>query len=111
MTRCKFNGDGGCPNEGTRYPIICLPPPLPHPHTAHARFAMALETCEACTGKVAIANFLLPQGKAQIVAGMQAAGKLAPDFDRAWLEWGTVGDEFWWDSLNALIASNSGEPN
>lgn len=100
--KCQFNGEGECPNEGTGYPIICLPPPLPHAASSAARSAMPLATCEACQSKVSVQNFLLPEGRDKIASGFIRAGRAIPDFDRAWLEWGVVGDEFWTASYRAI---------
>lgn len=109
--RCQFNGEGECDNEGTGYPIICLPPPLPFALQAAARSAMPLATCETCQANVTIANFMLPESKAQIATAFIMAGRVVPDFDRAWLEWGEVGDEFWHSSRRAVAQTPERKPN
>lgn len=95
MSTCKFYGIGGCNNEGSLYPILCLPPPRPYPKGSAARSAMLMPTCEDCADKVTIDNFLIEDARKKIATGFIMQGKIAPDFDRAWLEWGRVGDDMW----------------
>ena len=109
--QCQFNGDGGCSNEGTHYPILCLPPPGIYPKSAAARSALHLATCEDCQSKVTIANFMLPEARAKIATAFIMAGRPAPDFDRAWLEWGEVNDPRWHASQQAILNTPERKPN
>ena len=101
---CMFNGTGNCANDGTIYPILCLPPPRPYPKASAARSAMLLPTCEDCSAKVTIENFLIEEARKKIATGFIMQGKIVPDFDRAWLEWGEVGDAMW-EEVSGAVAS------
>lgn len=103
MKQCTFNGDGGCTNKGDRYPILLLPPPRPYSENLAARSACLVATCADCAEKVTIDNFLIEEARNKIATAFLMAGKMAPDFDRAWLEWGEVGDAMW-DELSDAAA-------
>lgn len=84
-----------CAHQAAFYPILRLPPPLPHDKALAASMFSMSAVCPACKGKMKIENFMISEAKEKIAGGFAAAGKMRPDFDRAWLEWGTVGDAEW----------------
>lgn len=91
-----------CQHSAAVYPIICLPPPLPYSDALSARLFSTVAVCMACRDKMTIDNFMLPEAKAKIAQGFAMTGKMQPDFDRAWLEWGIVGDDEWRKSHQAI---------
>jgi hypothetical protein len=97
--KCTTND---CQHPASVYPIVCLPPPLPYSDTLAARLFSMNAVCASCSEKMAIDNFMLPESKAKISEGFASIGRIMPDFDRAWLEWGKVGDDEWQTSHNTL---------
>lgn len=92
----------GCQHEAVIYPIICLPPPLPFSDALAARMFSSVAICKGCGDRTKIEHFLLPEGIRKITAAFAAQGKMRPDFDRAWLEFGKIGDEEWITSQGIL---------
>lgn len=91
-----------CQHDAISYPIICLPPPLPYSDAHAARLFSTVAVCAVCRDKMTIDNFMLPEAKMRIAEAFASQHKIRPDFDRGWLEWGTVGDDEWRKSHQAM---------
>lgn len=61
-------------------------PPAKRNDSNCLRMMTGLGVCEECSRGVKAQNFLLPEGRARIAAGINRAGGALPDFDRAELD-------------------------
>lgn len=84
----KLGADGKqCPMPGIWRPVLCLPPPLPHSKEPAIRAILGLCICTIHKDYANARDFLTDESFARISAAVQSTGKIAPDRDRAWLEW------------------------
>lgn len=89
MAACKCSW-GGCGRAATSQIVLKVwalaTAPARRNNKNCLRMIMSVTICDDCKPNVKVENFLLPEGRARIAAGIEKAGGAMPDFGSAELD-------------------------
>lgn len=84
----------GCTRAALYYPVLRVPPQGGTMRQA-LELVLGLELCRRHLGDVEAGDVLLPESRQRIRVALMERGWAMPDFERAEIERGSIGDRRW----------------